>query len=366
MRPVIKGVQPAAYAPPANIQFAGGNVALMNTFFNTANPTVVQCLDLLLRKAKGQGPPPNTGTQLEMNQACSKIEGRLADIYKQAAVPLVTRIGPFCSYCETILHGLAEVEHTVPKGEFPTFYLSWTNFLIACGPCNVAKSHRDPDRATVEGWTGVANPTEQDCSDAIRDDHYAWPDLLSETYDWMPCGFYFDPAGANQELTDAQASNLANHVVGIDYTNQTVTADVDTGGGGLQQGLVDVLVQAANNGDPVRATEMIDLVALNNRGAQGTYDRRVMNRTHSWFAFLTLINGLENAATVAQFELLWPGVLMGARSYGFYSLAVILMGNFDAPDPNNPPPARISMAQRFVADTNDAIYYPGTNPADLP
>ena len=65
--------------------------------------------------------------------------GDFAD-YQDARPFLISRIGPFCSYCErrtTPLH----VEHIQPKGlpQYAGLIGRWDNFLLACVNCNSTK-----------------------------------------------------------------------------------------------------------------------------------------------------------------------------------------------------------------------------------
>lgn len=45
-----------------------------------------------------------------------------------------------CVYCETKLsYTSAQIEHLLPKSEFPEKIVEWTNLTIACGDCNLHK-----------------------------------------------------------------------------------------------------------------------------------------------------------------------------------------------------------------------------------
>ncbi|BBK42440.1 hypothetical protein STVA_24600 [Allostella vacuolata] len=63
-----------------------------------------------------------------------------------AALPfLVSRMGPYCSYCERhVAVGLA-VEHVQPKNlpQYAHLVGRWGNFLLACVNCNSTKSRKD-------------------------------------------------------------------------------------------------------------------------------------------------------------------------------------------------------------------------------
>ncbi|VTR27886.1 HNH endonuclease [Sphingobacterium thalpophilum] len=60
---------------------------------------------------------------------------------------LIERIGYYCAYCNIPLSHNLNVEHVVPKnpveGAEAGDSLAWDNMLLACGPCNNAKSNRE-------------------------------------------------------------------------------------------------------------------------------------------------------------------------------------------------------------------------------
>ncbi len=60
--------------------------------------------------------------------------------YNAAIGDLESRLGKYCSYCESrVPIGLA-VEHKLPKKLHPELELTWTNFLLGCITCNSVKS----------------------------------------------------------------------------------------------------------------------------------------------------------------------------------------------------------------------------------
>lgn len=59
--------------------------------------------------------------------------------YAQAAPYLKERLGRYCSYCERHFPDGLAVEHISPKSLDPNLRLSWSNFLLACSPCNSTK-----------------------------------------------------------------------------------------------------------------------------------------------------------------------------------------------------------------------------------
>lgn len=65
--------------------------------------------------------------------------------YRDALPELVSRFGPYCSYCERLIHVQLAVEHIQPKG-LPAYQAlegRWENFLLACVNCNSTKKDKD-------------------------------------------------------------------------------------------------------------------------------------------------------------------------------------------------------------------------------
>ena len=67
--------------------------------------------------------------------------------YEDAKPELVSRLGPYCSYCERKIPTLLAVEHIQPKGLRRYKHLAgrWENFLLACTNCNATKRDKDVD-----------------------------------------------------------------------------------------------------------------------------------------------------------------------------------------------------------------------------
>ncbi|MHA6907848.1 HNH endonuclease [Ralstonia pseudosolanacearum] len=370
MRPVSKPANSPHYNPPATLAFAGNNAAILQKIAVVAPPyaynytvSLSDALLALLKIAQGQSLPNITAT--EQKTIVKAIADRVADIYKTASAPLTQDLGDYCSYCGTPLPGLLEVEHTVPKSPYPTFTTDWTNFLLCCGPCNTAKSNT-PSRATATPWTNKFSPTEQELYDAIRDDHYIWPDLNSTSWDDLPLYLeYVNPVNGQWAVLSAPFdTDLNNKLTGYDVVNHKVYADIKVSNTNtLNNVQVAVTVASANtHGLQARADAMIDLMQFNNdvtNQLTGTYDRRVMNRTRAWFYALEKCKLLETATTRAEFDLLWSQVPMMGATSGFYSVWVTVLGNFDDPSGTN-------YASRFVADTNHPMLYPNTDTTNLP
>lgn len=360
MRPVMKGPDPG-YAPNNYFQFGGGNVAAVTAFVAPLPGYLIRfpvapCLQVVLDQLLGN-PLPHGVLPAQRLQASAAIQGAIENMYKQASVPLTTQLGAFCSYCETPLPGLLEVEHCVPKACYPTFSTSWDNFLLSCGPCNTAKANT-PDRLTAAGWAGGV-PTEQDLYNAIRNNHYTWPDLTDQSYRWMPLVLQYDSgAGGWQDIATAQSINENIYITATDIATRVVTAYIDpTGGGVYANHSVRVVVRSATGGLPVdRAQETIALCNLNGVGdPASTYDRRMMNRTLAWFSCITTMSLIYQAPSPAAANLLWHLAELHAVASGFFSVWLVII--------NDVFPGEIPL---YLADLNVAGSYPNTNLAALP
>jgi uncharacterized protein (TIGR02646 family) len=65
--------------------------------------------------------------------------------YRHAFAELVSRLGPFCSYCERRIATQLAVEHIQPK-DLPAYRAlrgRWENFLLGCVNCNSTKSRKN-------------------------------------------------------------------------------------------------------------------------------------------------------------------------------------------------------------------------------
>lgn len=75
------------------------------------------------------------------------IDGKevTVDSYGEWRRFLIERIGYYCAYCNIPLSHNLNVEHVIPKnpveGAEAGDPLAWDNMLLACGPCNNAKSN---------------------------------------------------------------------------------------------------------------------------------------------------------------------------------------------------------------------------------
>lgn len=71
--------------------------------------------------------------------------------YRDAYPELVSRLGPYCSYCERRIATQLAVEHIQPKGlaQYAALESRWDNFLLACVNCNSTKGDKDVPLADV-------------------------------------------------------------------------------------------------------------------------------------------------------------------------------------------------------------------------
>ena len=66
------------------------------------------------------------------------------DPYGKAKIPLIGRIGEYCSYCER--EGDLHVEHVVPKKHNKQLETEWSYSLLGCVNCNSRKLYKNTSR----------------------------------------------------------------------------------------------------------------------------------------------------------------------------------------------------------------------------
>jgi 5-methylcytosine-specific restriction endonuclease McrA len=355
MRPVNKG-GPNSYSPPATLTFHKTAAADVSAVLGTTSPTLEQCLrDVWLVVAKVMAKPPANFSAL--NKALDAIKPRVGRIYKQAAAPLLASIGDYCSYCESRLGALAEVEHAAPKAEFPLFATEWKNFLLACGPCNISKDNH-PSRADLKSWRGGVdlNHNEDVSYDELRAKYVDWPDRNSQSCRLTE--YYLERLDSSVgwvRVPRAQAIDLTNAIVRTDFTAGAVFADLPTVP--ATQAHVRVRLESPDH----KITKLIELCKLNNSSASNpSFDRREMNRTIAWFEIVKALSNLQShAANPPIFDALWTIVTMHARTLGFYSLWIKLLA-----DHADPAASHSTLATRFINGTTGS--FPGTVRSHLP
>jgi 5-methylcytosine-specific restriction endonuclease McrA len=356
MRPVDKGGPHRKYQIPATLTFSAAESTTVGKVVSGTNLSVddylVEWLNII--KQEANTPPP---TNLKELRAARKvIADKVGDIYKQAAAHLVERIGEYCSYCETYVPGLLEVEHAVPKAQFPTFATAWKNFLLACGACNVKKGSH-PTRSELRNWRNADITLEDDCYDDIRNQYVVWPDIAQNTTrKFFPRLFHdANNTGQWQIVSVVDAIDTDNVITSVDIATRSVKADLPTLG--LSDVPVELRIETTNMQSENR---LVDLCKLNDKGAQNTtHDRRLINRTRAWFAILKSVKSLLKMKSRTQFDASWTMLCGQAVSQGYFCLWLQVLKFHRDPSSSGQ-----TLADRLIADTpND---FPNTVTAFLP
>lgn len=344
----LKTVKPFTFQKQAIVNLVG------------TKPTLEQVLvNIWLRMVK-LNPNKRPSDYDDLNAALPRVKEVIGDTYKQASVPLTTRLGAFCSFCESPVTGLLEVEHIAPKAEYPTYSVIWENFLLACSACNTAKSNI-PSRSTVRAWLGNNAPTERQYYDEITKRHYIWPDKDKDAYSGFSVDLYYQSQPSNQwkKLLEQDSVDFENIHLGTDINHRTVRAKIKIGQKYFTR---NVEVRLSPNNNNKYAKEMIELCKLNDLGNTGsTYDRRVVNRTEAWFSVLIALNSLLLTNNQAQFNQQWKVVLITAKSVGFYSVWITILQRLNWSDPSGN-----DLLGRFINETNTPNLFPGTDTANVP
>jgi uncharacterized protein (TIGR02646 family) len=79
--------------------------------------------------------------------------------YREAAQPLIERLGSYCSYCERHIETHLAVEHISPKSVDAEREKDWSNFLLGCVNCNSGKG-KTPVNASEYFWPDSDNTLE--------------------------------------------------------------------------------------------------------------------------------------------------------------------------------------------------------------
>ncbi len=369
MRPVNTG-NGAGYNPRDTLSFkstASDNLKLLGycPIDNTKGKfSLTDCLAAWLRYRQTElerihsKKKTKSATWTALVQVKNAIENQVGTIYKTAAVPLSEQLGTFCSYCGQPLYTSVEVEHVLPKANYPTFSTSWKNFVLACGPCNGKKGKSDkPSRSEAILWTNKTNPTEGELYTAIRA-HYSWPDTQPMAYRWMPVRLGWVKNGSWIEFSASESVNLNNIILSTSLSTRKVIAQVYINNIPKQG---EVQAQVVYDKSKPTAFAMKGMVNLNLIGnTANTYDRRMMNRTVAWFHILGLIKVFSQVKMNAQ---TWQTLLLMARVTGFYStwVSVLNLSNlkFD----------QTKWVDKFVSDSasfKNPDFFPNTVTTDVP
>jgi 5-methylcytosine-specific restriction endonuclease McrA len=356
MRPIKKRSNNPPYTTTKNFTFSGAAASVVKKVLaiSSANKVpIADCLDGWLLQVMGK--KPLGGTLADQSRAVKAIQNHVGNTYKLASVPLTQELGAFCSFCETPLSGLLEVEHCAPKSEYPTFALHWDNFLLACSACNIGKGNT-PSRSVVRGWVGKGRLTEQQYYDEIRQNHYVWADLETQSYRWLPLQmeYYDNHSGSWNDVQMDKAANPENLVLSNELAKREVVARIYDPNDKMMKTYDDYSVRIVTAGQSSRAQEMIKLCKLNENGKMtSTYDRRVTNRTILWFRCLYALKNYYAARTRGARQSAWNLLLLAAEGGGFFSVWLTVLNYHDP-----------ALSAKFVADS--LAYYPNTDPKDLP
>lgn len=113
--------------------------------------------------------------------------------YRDAAHPLMTAVGEYCSYCERHISTHLAIEHIQPKSSVPALLTSWANFLLACVNCNSSKGHTP-----------------------IVLSNYLWPDTDNtlRAFEYKPGGLVDPAAGLSTVVNNRAVATLT--LLGLD------------------------------------------------------------------------------------------------------------------------------------------------------
>ena len=257
------------YTPPASVDLSSIAV-VSNRVFKTTNPFTLDCLEVWEEEVAA-GP-----VAADKAVVLRRIKGIVDRTYRCAATPLIEAYGRYCAYCETPISELVQVEHLLPKSQYPTFALDPDNLLLACGPCNRRKTDT-PTRVQAAPWLNASNPTASDYKQAIRDRHYCWPDI-DPSLIWLPLRLEALDDGRWKPVSETAAVS-AGLVRTSPLHSVPVRADLPS------DGLWDVEIRVVVFDDHAlsagRGQEMIAMCGLNEVGS-GTNDSRLHHRTKVW------------------------------------------------------------------------------------
>jgi HNH endonuclease len=247
--------------------------------------------------------------------AAAAIRRRIPQAYRAAAPYLLDDLGHYCAYCELPLHDPAQLEHAMPKSQYPTFALDWTNFLPACIGCNSRKNDQ-PLRSEI----GAKLPTEPPPTssayfDEVRTRTYRWPDLDDVV------GFFGIQLVWRDENDDwhavppaASVNAATRQVRPMNVVEGDVRADIPALG--LSNAAVAAIVVNEALGGDDRTDEMIRMCGLARTPIPtDSADRRTLFRTETWFR---AVRTLAPMATGAVPTTLSPGVVDMIETSGFY------------------------------------------------
>lgn len=379
MRPVDKGGVPAGFPySESDAVVMSANRKALHTHLASLNLASVSPPLKLQECVEAWAKHVDDSTSKILDTANkATIDTIIEGTYKKAAGPLVSRLGSFCSYCETYIPGLLDVEHVCAKAQYPLFSLKWDNFLLACGPCNTKKSDA-PERTSLPKPAGVTiKDREEEYRNTIRQ-NYIWPDTNANSYAVIkPDLFYYDSSAKSWKLVEGLGRRRSVDP-GLKITNQDsalheIHADLPGYGNALVK--VTLLDDPANTHP--EAIRSIDLCGLN-EDSQKVYDRRVMNRTNAWFAAVhcacnwdaleSSLSGLPASVVDQHFYQWLESTIQSAAKCGFFSVWMKVLKRFSRP--NAPYIAKFgriaTYAHEFLLHPTFATAFPNTDPGFAP
>jgi hypothetical protein len=346
MRPIDRRAEPADYATarPATLALTTTQ-ALRNDalqVFNTDTPSLSDCIAAWTDEVR-QGPSGGARTRV-----VDVIRRRIGGIYTKAGPLLGQEFGAFCCFCDSPIPGQMDVEHAVPKSEYPDWALDWENFLLACSACNGLKGPR-PGRAAILSELqrlGNPSPAETDFRDHIRQT-FCWPDQPHmPSYDDLRPRLHADLGAGFQPVSGPDAVDSGIAIVRQDlHPRQRTLANVTVNGQWYYGCEVAVLVDPTST----PAQDMVDLCKLNRYTGLPISDRRVLNRTQAWFTAVQSAHSLLSPSTPN-----WSTLLTLAGATGHFSVWVQVLEHVSS-----------AYARSFVMAANWAGY-PHTDTARLP
>lgn len=344
MRPIHRSAANATgWSRPDHLDFSSSTqAAVIQRVFATPIPATDDCLALWDDDISG-----TRSLSADECSALGAIRDRVTTEYKKAASHLLDDVGSFCAYCELPLHDPSQLEHVLPKSQFPTFALDWDNFVPACIACNSRKS-KTPLRSDVATWLSPTPCTPANCHQEIRSKRYRWPDL-DAVDGHFAVGLYYQDPGAG--WTQCRNSDAVDSGTRQSSTKSIVTGEIRASLPTL--GLADVAVAAwvsAADADP-RTKATIDLCVLDRRPQPlDAADRRTQYRTEAWLLAVKHLRPLYDSGLPAMLPESIGDLI---ASTGFYWAWLTVARSIDA-----------NLAQIVIDGTNGLL--PGTDPARLP
>jgi hypothetical protein len=326
----------AFYTPPTNFKFTKPLVVknYVQQKFHTNNPTRNQCLTELQR-INAIAKANRSAGEKAFKKA---MGGRVSDEYVKAGPALMFFLANYCSYCETVITQLAEVEHVRPKSIITVSALKWDNFLLACGPCNNAKSN-DPKRSDIQALLGLAQPpTDQQYEQGLMD-YYMWPDKDAKTYRWTEYALHRVTGGGTAALPADQQISLGHTNVVLDPIARTVKANIfnpNTNASPNRSVRVNARGTGGASAKQVNADasqRSLDLLEINLlRGDRHSYDSRVLRKTGCWFEALNTISRIRQLSppNISQqlYDAFWAQAMATAKLAGFFSVWLTVFNTY--------------------------------------